>query len=236
MRVITGKAKGRRLQSVPGDTTRPITDRAKEALFSILGTWISGARVLDLFGGTGAVGIECLSRGAEFVQFIDLNRRAVETIIANLRHTKLDGGAQVERGDSFAWLERYRGKAFDLVYVAPPQYQGMWLRALQLIDSRTEILSEVGTVIVQIHPREETPVALANLQEYDRRKYGSVMLLFYATAEALAASDEDSDEEADAEPEDEQFGDEEFDELDDEDESGDESDADGDDDEGALRR
>lgn len=216
MRVITGKAKGRRLQAVPGDSTRPITDRAKEALFSILGTWINGARVLDLFGGTGAVGIECLSRGAEFVQFIDQNRRAVETINANLRHCKLDGGAQVERGDSFAWLERYRGTPYDLVFVAPPQYKGMWLRALQLIDAHTEILSDVGTVIVQIHPREETPVELANLQEYDRRKYGSVMLIFYATAEALAAG-EDADEDEAEEFEDDELEDDviEDDELED---------------------
>ena len=242
MRVITGKAKGRRLQSVPGDSTRPITDRAKEALFSILGDWIVGARVLDLFGGTGSVGIECLSRGAEFVQFIDANRRAVETIQANLLHTRLDAGARVERGDSFAWLQRYHGEPFDLVYVAPPQYQGMWSRALQIIDSRSELLSEVGTVIVQIHPREDVPVALQRLQEYDRRKYGSVMLLFFATAEALAAGDESEEDEdvedeyvddAEADDYDEPLDDEldELDELDDGEEAGESGDADDDDDE-----
>ncbi len=85
MRVIAGKAKGRKLRMVPGEGTRPITDRAKEALFSIMGNWIEETRVLDLFGGAGGVGIECLSRGAAWVDFVDLNRKAVETIRANLR-------------------------------------------------------------------------------------------------------------------------------------------------------
>ncbi|HRW04195.1 MAG TPA: 16S rRNA (guanine(966)-N(2))-methyltransferase RsmD, partial [Caldilineaceae bacterium] len=183
MRVITGMAKGRKLQMVPGDSTRPITDRAKEALFSILGNWVEGIRVLDLFGGTGAVGIECLSRGAAFAHFVDLNRKAVETIRANLRHCQLEANATVERGDSFAFLKSYRGDPFDLIYVAPPQYQGLWSQALLLIDERPELLSADGDVIVQIHPKEETPVALQSLREYDRRKYGSVLLLFYAAAE-----------------------------------------------------
>ncbi len=184
-RVITGSAKGRRLRMVPGDSTRPITDRAKEALFSILGDWIVEARALDLFGGTGAVGIECLSRGAAFVHFIDLNRAAVETIQANLRHCQLDGQATVERSDSFTFLHRYRGEPFDLIYIAPPQYQEMWSKALGLIDARPELLAENGTVIVQIHPREDAPIDLAFLMEYDRRRYGSVMLVFYANREEV---------------------------------------------------
>lgn len=190
MRVITGKARGRKLQPVPGSGTRPITDRAKSALFNILGNWIEGARVLDLFAGTGAVGIECLSRGASFVQFNDMNRKAVETIWANLRHCRLDEQAAVYQGDSFQFLQRYRGEPFDLIYIAPPQYQGLWLKALQIIDSRPELLAGYGTVIVQIHPKEETEVTLARLQAYDRRKYGSVMLIFFARAEDLDDKDE----------------------------------------------
>lgn len=179
MRVVAGSAKGHRLQAVPGDSTRPITDRAKEALFSILGDWIEGARVLDLFGGTGAVGIEALSRGAEFVQFIDRNRRAVETINANLSHCKLAEQAQVEMGDSFAFLRRYTGEPFDLIFIAPPQYKGLWWDALQIVDERPELLYDNGVVLVQIHPREEIPVTLQTLAEFDRRTYGSVLLLFY---------------------------------------------------------
>lgn len=197
MRVIAGKAKGHKLQSVPGNTTRPITDRAKEALFSIVSDWIIDTRVLDLFGGTGAVGIEALSRGAEFVYFIDRSRRAVDTIRANLGHTKLADRATVVRGDSFAFLQEYRGEPFHLIYIAPPQYKGLWLQALKIVDERTELLAPFGTVIVQIHPREEREeesITLANLQEYDRRRYGSVLLKFYARKSDLAEEENEESE------------------------------------------
>lgn len=189
MRVITGSAKGRKLQMVPGDSTRPITDRAKEALFSILGDWLAGTRVLDLFGGTGAVGIEALSRGAGFALFLDRNRKAVQTIQSNLAHCRLADQAQVALGDSFAFLESYRGEPFDLIYIAPPQYQGLWRKALALVDSRPDLSAPFGAVIVQIHPREETPVELTRLEEYDRREYGSVLLIFYAASEDLDAEE-----------------------------------------------
>lgn len=189
MRVITGSAKGRKLMMVPGDSTRPITDRAKEALFSILGGWIVDTRVLDLFGGTGGVGIEALSRGATFAHFVDANRRAVETIRANLHHCGFDRQAAVDRADSFAFLERYQGEPFEFVYVAPPQYQDLWRKALVAIDARPALTAEFATIVVQIHPREDAPVTLQRLQEYDRRRYGSVMLIFYADQRDLAASE-----------------------------------------------
>jgi 16S rRNA (guanine(966)-N(2))-methyltransferase RsmD len=195
MRVIAGSARGHRLQSVPGDSTRPITDRAKEALFSILGDWIAETRVLDLFGGTGAVGIEALSRGASYAQFVERNRKALHTIQANLAHCKVEAQATVTQGDSFAFLESYRGDPFDLIYIAPPQYQGMWHKALTLVDQRPDLLAPFGAVIVQIHPREGEPVELNFLEEYDRRQYGSVLLIFYASSEDLAAEKEEDDDE-----------------------------------------
>lgn len=205
MRVIAGSAKGHKLQSVPGDSTRPITDRAKEALFSILGDWIYDTRVLDLFGGTGAIGIEALSRGAAFAHFIDRNRKAVQTIQANLAHCKLAEYAEVAQGDSFAFLESYRGAPFDLIYIAPPQYQGLWHKALTLVDQNPDLLASFGAVIVQIHPREDQAIELNFLEEYDRRQYGSVLLIFYAASEDLAADEEDEEfeEEYDEEPDEE---------------------------------
>jgi 16S rRNA (guanine966-N2)-methyltransferase len=184
MRVISGSAKGHKLQPVPGDTTRPITDRAKEALFSILGDWLEGANVLDLFGGTGGVGIEALSRGAERATFIDRNRRAVQTIQTNLEHCKLAESARVEVGDSFTFLSRYRGEPFDIIFIAPPQYQKLWSRALEIVDERPELLYEDGIIVVQIHPREDVSMKLQNLVEFDRRSYGSVLLLFYELSNA----------------------------------------------------
>ncbi len=179
MRVIAGRAKGRKLESVPGNAVRPITDRAKEALFSILGDRIVEARVLDLFGGTGAVGIEALSRGAAHVTFVERFPPALKVIGHNLQATRLADKAYVVRGDAFKYLRRQHIGPFDIIYVAPPQYQGLWLKALKIIDARPEILTPQGLVIVQINPREYEEPHLRHLQRVDTRRYGSVQLDFY---------------------------------------------------------
>ena len=103
LRVIAGTARGRRLRSVPGDTTRPITDRVKESLFDILGGDIQSANFLDLFAGTGSVGIEALSRGAAFARFIDKESQAVATVRVNLETTGLKGSADIVKADTFAY-------------------------------------------------------------------------------------------------------------------------------------
>jgi 16S rRNA (guanine966-N2)-methyltransferase len=179
LRVVGGKARGRKLRSVPGDTTRPVTDRVKVSLFNILGADIAGASFLDLFAGTGSIGIEALSRGAGYVRFLDLNRRAVETIQANLAHTRLEEGSEVSRGDAFALLNRPANRAFDYIYIAPPQYKGLWKKALLDVDRNPDWLSEDAWVIVQIHPREFEKVALQNLEEFEQRTYGSTLLVIY---------------------------------------------------------
>lgn len=179
LRVISGKARGRRLRSVPGDATRPITDRAKESLFNILGPDIAGASVLDLFAGTGSVGIEALSRGAKRVRFIDQQRQAIETIRANLTATDLEAGSEVLRQNAFSMLEAATDCRFDYVFIAPPQYKEMWQRALLALDRRADWLSEDGWVIVQIHPVEYQALELQNLGEFDQRRYGSVLFVFY---------------------------------------------------------
>lgn len=122
-RIIAGTARGLRLQPVPGDITRPITDRVKEALFNILGIDIHGAVFLDLFGGTGSVGIEALSRGAGFVRFIDIHSTAVQTIKSNLKHTHLEENAQVITQDAFSHLQQAPDRKFDYIYIAPPTVQ-----------------------------------------------------------------------------------------------------------------
>ena len=178
-RIISGKARGFRLRSVPGDATRPITDRAKEALFNILGSDIQDASLLDLFAGTGSVGIEALSRGAAFVRFNDLQRQAVETIRMNLAATDLQSGAEVLRLDAFALLERPSDRQFDYVFIAPPQYKELWVRAITGLDAHPAWLSEDAWVIVQIHPVEYQDLELKNLVEFDQRQYGSVLFIFY---------------------------------------------------------
>lgn len=183
LRVVAGAARGLHLRSVPGDKTRPITDRAKESLFNILRPNLKGTALLDLFAGTGAVGIEALSQGAGFVRFLDNQRAAVETITANLASTKLAKSAQVLQSDSFAHLAGRADRAFEYIFVAPPQYHELWKRALLALDAQPEWLVEDGWVIVQIDPTEYEELNLQNLDEFDQRKYGNVLLVFYERKE-----------------------------------------------------
>lgn len=168
---------------MPGDTTRPITDKVREALFNILGADIQGTALLDLFAGTGSVGIEALSRGADYVCFVELNRKAIGIIQENLSSTGLSEGAVVRHADAFSMLEGKASHHFDYVYVAPPQYKEMWSKVLLSLDKHVEWLSEDAWVIVQIHPIEYKPIddrlPIQNLTEFDQRKYGSTLLVFY---------------------------------------------------------
>ncbi len=182
MRVIAGEAKGRPLLSVPGQTTRPIADRVKTALFDILGARIEGCRFLDLFGGTGSVGIEALSRGAAEVVFVERSAAALRVLGENLRRTGLSARAHVVRGDAFAYLSRADIGPFDFIYIAPPQYRGLWARALRDIDKRPDLLTAQGLAIAQIFPKEFAELTLTHLCLSDRRLYGSTLLVFYSPA------------------------------------------------------
>ena len=179
LRVIAGKAKGRKLKTVPGDTTRPVTDRVKEALFNILAGDVVDSRWWDLFAGTGAIGIEALSRGATFVRFTDANREPIETIRFNVEHTRFSNQSEIRRGDAFTLLSKGADAQFEYIYIAPPQYKEMWEKALELVDEDMRWLSEDGWVIVQIDPKEYKKLVLENLEEIEQRRYGSTLLVFY---------------------------------------------------------
>jgi 16S rRNA (guanine(966)-N(2))-methyltransferase RsmD len=184
LRVIGGSAKGLRLKTVPGNTTRPITDLVKEALFNILGDEVLGNKVLDVFGGTGAVGIEALSRGAESALFLDKSREAVRIIQENLRATHLNDKAEVKHQDAFIFLAQSASSAYDLIYIAPPQYKGMWQKALDLLDAQPQRLSSDGQIIVQINPVEWEERAYKHFTEFDSRKYGDTLLMFFEHTQA----------------------------------------------------
>jgi 16S rRNA (guanine966-N2)-methyltransferase len=179
LRVIAGKAKGRKLKSVPGDTTRPVTDRVKEALFNILAGDVIDSHWWDLFSGTGTIGIEALSRGAASVRFTDSNRAPIETIRFNVEHCGFSKQCEIHRGDAFTFLSGTPNRQFEYIYVAPPQYKEMWAKALELVDENINWLSEDGWAIAQIDPKEYKPLSLENLEEFEQRKYGSTLLLFF---------------------------------------------------------
>jgi 16S rRNA (guanine966-N2)-methyltransferase len=191
MRVVTGEAKGRKLKGPRTPGTRPIIDRVKTALFDILSTRVEDARFLDLFAGTGSVGIEALSRGAASATFIEMNYSVLKLVRENLKITGLEDRAETLHTNAFKFLQSYslenqplpvnQARAYDIIYVAPPQYQGMAARALQLLDNSL-LVPETGLVIVQIHPKERSVVAAAPLTRLsltDERRYGSTLLMFY---------------------------------------------------------
>ena len=183
-RVISGTARGRRLDIVPGDSTRPITDRVKESLFNIIRQDLPNCFFLDLFAGTGSVGIEALSRGAKLTQFLDTHPRAIKTIKDNLASTGLEDNANVLQIDAFTYLSRRPYQAYDYVYIAPPQYHELWQKALQALDAHPGWLVEDGWVIVQIAPREYQDLDLKHFSEFDQRKYGNTLLVFYEREQA----------------------------------------------------
>lgn len=180
MRVIAGEARGRRLLAVPGASTRPISDRVKEALFGVLGERVMDGLFLDLFAGTGSVGIEALSRGARQATFVEMRWRAIKTIERNLETTGLEGRGRVIRQDVFKFLQSQAlGAPYDIVYLAPPQYRGLWAKTLRAVD-QADILAKDGVIVAQMYPKEYETLTLESLALTDQRRYGSTMLCFYA--------------------------------------------------------
>jgi 16S rRNA (guanine966-N2)-methyltransferase len=191
LRVIAGKAKGHKLKTVPGDTTRPIMDKVKEALFSIIGPSIYGTAFLDLFAGTGSVGIEALSRGAAHVTFVDMERLAIQTIYENLKSTRLEAGGVVKRANALDFLAQTPQRPYDYIYVAPPQYQSLWSETLKRLDQHAGWRAFEPQIIVQIDPKEYQELELKYLEKVDERKYGNTLLCFFETNNDIVASDID---------------------------------------------
>ncbi len=178
MRVIAGSAKGIALKSVPGQTTRPVLDRVKTALFDTLRPGLEGMVMLDLFAGTGAVGIEALSQGAEHAVFLDVSRKAAEVQKDNLARTGLRAKATVHQQDAFLYLKN-SDRVFDVIYIAPPQYKAMWVKALHCIAERPELVKEGGLLIAQIDPKEYEEVVMSSFRETRQKRYGNTLLVFY---------------------------------------------------------
>lgn len=174
MRVIAGEAKGTRLAPVPGGT-RPLSDRAREGLFSSLGEAVRGARCADLFAGTGAVGIEALSRGASRCHFVDSAAAAVRTIRENLARTRLEGRASVTRSSVLRFLRR-PGESFDLAFLDPPYALGAAevSATLGALEAR---LPPGGTAVLTRRRGSSTDVIPVNWQVTRRLSYGDTLIL-----------------------------------------------------------
>lgn len=177
MRVITGKARGVQLKTPDGMTTRPTTDRVKEALFSIIQFEIPAARVLDLFGGTGQLGIEALSRGAKSAVFVDAGEPACRLIKENLRRARMEADANVIRSDYLDYLKRSRD-VFDIIFLDPPYAEVYLENALKCI-TEIDILQTGGIIVTERPLGKELPWEFEGFTRSKDYKYGKTVLTLY---------------------------------------------------------
>lgn len=175
MRVITGSAKGKRLQTSEGNDVRPTPERVKEAIFSSIQFEIEGRTFLDLFAGSGQMGIEALSRGAKFCTFVDSNAQSIANITANVKNTGFEGCSKIIRGD-FRAVVSGLSEPFDFVFLDPPYADEKLLPAAELVQ---RIVSENGTIICE-HPKEQTlPDCLGEFRRVKLYKHGHVHFSVY---------------------------------------------------------
>lgn len=177
MRVITGKARGVALKTPEGLQTRPTTDRVKEALFSIIQFDIPGIRVLDLFGGTGQLGIEALSRGAKSAVFVDSGEKSCALIRENLRRCKMESEAQVVRCDYLEFLYRCRDQ-FGIIFLDPPYAEVFLENALKKI-TEIDILQSGGIIVAERPVGKDLPWDFPGYTRSRDYKYGKTLLTLY---------------------------------------------------------
>ncbi len=180
MRVITGSARGVQLKTPDGLVTRPTTDRVKEAMFSIIHFEIPGAAVLDLFGGTGQLGIEALSRGAKSAVFVDAGESACRMIRENLKRTRMEGQGRVIRSDYLDFLSRTK-EQFDIILLDPPYTEVFLENALKRI-TEIDILRSGGIIMTERPLGKELPWEFPGYERSRDYKYGKTLLTVYRKA------------------------------------------------------
>lgn len=180
MRVISGSARGRPLKSVPGTGTRPTTDKVKEALFSMIGPYFEGGNVLDLFAGTGGLGIEALSRGMDKAIFVDLDYKSVETVKANLKATGFLGQAEVYKNDAERALKTLakRGASFDLVFLDPPYRHKNSNKLMERMDE-LNLLQNQAVLVLEYDSSFEYQDQIGPFKMMRKTEYGEIGITIY---------------------------------------------------------
>ena len=185
MRVITGTARGRRLKELEGMETRPTTDRVKEGIFNIIQFDLEGRRILDLYAGTGQLGIEALSRGASSAVFVEQRRDAAALTKDNLKLTQLGDRGRVINGEAMSFLSSAREK-FDIIFVDPPYAANLWESTLNAI-SRFDILANHGIIVCESPLHQELPEMAPPYARHRTYKYGQIQITTYRREEGQEA-------------------------------------------------
>ncbi len=181
MRVIAGRYKGRRLRGLSGRAVRPTPDRLKETLFSILQPRLSGARFLDLCAGTGAVGIEALSRGAQWVTFVESSRPVLQVLLHNIASCGLVEGVEVLPQDALRALRhlRQRGESFDVIFFDPPYASTLYESVLEILSHEPSVITPEGVFIVMHHTKRVLHPRYGELERVREVRQGENVLSFY---------------------------------------------------------
>ena len=181
MRIISGKARGTKLYTLDGTATRPTLDRVKESLFNIIQNDIEDSTVLDLFSGSGAIGLEFLSRGAKRAVLCDSSKDAIKIIKQNVQKTHFEEKVEVYNMEFTKLVERLQNQKFDIIYIDPPYKMDLAVKAIELIEE-LELLNDNGIIIVETDEKdreiEEFNTINSKYQIYDIRKYGRAYLMF----------------------------------------------------------
>lgn len=178
MRVVAGKAKGTQIKNIDGNETRPTKDMVKEALFSILYTKVQDSIFLDLFAGSGGVGIEALSRGANKAYFSDKNKECIDAIRSNIEKTHFTEKAIIINGDFKSTIEKLKNIKFDIIFIDPPYNKGLGIESISLLADN-EMLTPDGILIYETDEIENVPEIIKIYERYNYKKYGRNILNFY---------------------------------------------------------
>jgi len=179
MRIISGKYRGLNLDTLSGDTTRPTLDRVKESVFNILGNNFYDLTVLDLFAGSGALGLEALSRGAKSCDFVDISKDAVKIIKKNVEKCRVEDLANIHQCHFQEALKKFSEKYFDVVFLDPPYGKNIGVLAISHLDS---CVKDDGIVVLETDSTDEVPDKIECFEKYDNRKYGRVIISFFRKA------------------------------------------------------
>ena len=179
MRIISGKARGTKLYTLEGENTRPTLDRVKESIFSIIQSEIEGAKILDLFAGSGAIGLEFLSRGAEKAVLCDNSKEAINIIKKNIEKTHMEKQASLINADFENCLEKLKNEQFDIIYLDPPYATDYIYKAIQNII-KLNIVTEESLIIIETDDenRVEKEIENIDIEIVDKRKYGRATIIF----------------------------------------------------------
>jgi 16S rRNA (guanine966-N2)-methyltransferase len=180
MRVISGSCKGRVLKSVPGNQTRPTTDKVKESIFNMIGPYFHGGVALDLFAGSGGVGIEALSRGMDKAIFVDRHPKAIQTIKQNVSLCKLEDKSEIYRNDAFRALKALikRQLTFDCVFLDPPYKQQELEKILHILDNE-QLVNENGFVVCEHEANVQLPNEVGQFQVIKKETYGIIGITIF---------------------------------------------------------